>query len=73
MSLFGNARKIKELSRENAVLRERNKELVNLCNEKDSYFDEMISDGLRHGSPLAAKHMSDKKKYYKNGGGKYGK
>lgn len=28
---------------------------------KDSYFTEMISDGLRHGSKLAAKHMSDRK------------
>lgn len=26
---------------------------------------EMISDGLRHGSSLAAKHMSDRKKYKK--------
>ena len=65
MGLFGNSTKIKELSRENEALRKKNKELVNLCNEKDSFFDEMISDGLRHCSSLAAKHMSDKKKYYK--------
>lgn len=40
-----------------------NQKLVNLCNEKDSFFQEMISDGLRHGSPLAGKHMADRKKY----------
>ena len=44
-------------------LRSENKRLVQLCNEKDSFFLELISDGLRHGSPLAAKHMSDRKKY----------
>ena len=39
------------------------RELEDLCKEKDKYFEEMISDGLRHGSSLAGKHMSDKKKY----------
>lgn len=38
-------------------------ELENLCEEKDVYFCEMISDGLRHGSPLAGKHMVDRKQY----------
>ena len=47
---------IKNLEKENRRLRE-------LCDEKDSYFMEMISDGMRHGSSLAAKHMSDRKKY----------
>lgn len=28
--------------------------------EKDRIFSEMISDGLRHGSTIAAKHMNDK-------------
>ncbi len=44
-------------------LEKRVKYLENLCEEKDSFFKEMISDGLRHGSSLAAKHMSDRKKY----------
>lgn len=52
-----------ELKRENQSLREENKRLRNLCNEKDSFFLELIADGLRHGSALAAKHMSDRKKY----------
>ncbi len=34
--------------------------------EKDSFFKEMISDGLRHKSKLAGKHMRDLKDY-KNG------
>ena len=38
-------------------------ELEDLCNEKDAYFQEMISDGLRHGSSLAGKHMADRKQY----------
>ena len=42
---------IKNLEKENRRLRE-------LCDEKDSYFMEMISDGMRHGSSLAAKHMN---------------
>lgn len=49
--------------KENEYLRKENKRLRKLCNEKDSFFLEMISDGLRHGSPLAAKHMADRKKY----------
>lgn len=51
------------LARENKELRERNRQLKNLCEAKDSFFLELISDGLRHGSPLAAKHMADRKKY----------
>lgn len=34
-------------------------ELKKLCHIKDGYFIETISDGLRHGSPIAAKHMAD--------------
>lgn len=41
------------------------KDLENLCYEKDSYFDELMSDATRHGSSLGAKHMSDKAKYLK--------
>ena len=55
-----------DLTKENAALRKDNKRLRKLCEEKDSYFMEMISDGLRHGSKLAAKHMADRKSY-KNG------
>ena len=42
---------------------EKNRRLHNLCKVKDSYFKELMSDGLRHGSKLAGKHMSDRKKY----------
>lgn len=55
--------KISELKRENEELQERITELEDLCEEKDSYFSELMSDGLRRGSSLAAKHMSDRRKY----------
>ena len=51
------------LKKENARLKKENKKLRKLCKVKDSYFMELMSDGLRHGSKLAAKHMSDRKKY----------
>ena len=51
------------LERENQRLKERNRQLKNLCEEKDSFFLELMSDALRHGSPVAAKHMADRKKY----------
>lgn len=38
-------------------------ELEDLCEEKDDFFREAISDGLRHGSSLAGKHMADRKQY----------
>jgi len=44
------------------------KRLEALCEEKDGYFTELIADGLRHGSSLAAKHMKDRNDYLK---GKY--
>lgn len=56
MSIFG-------LKKENQRLREENQRLRDLCEEKDAYFTEMISDGLRHGSQLAGKHMADRKSY----------
>lgn len=49
--------------KENEYLRNEVMRLRRLCDEKDSYFIEVIADGLRHGSKLAAKHMSDRKKY----------
>ena len=42
-------------------------ELENLCDEKDDYFRETISDGLRHGSSLAGKHMADRRQYLNQG------
>ena len=58
MGLFDS--KLKKELRES---KERIKELEDLCEEKDSYFKELMSDGLKHKSSLAAKHMSDRKKY----------
>ena len=52
-----------DLKKENENLRKETQRLRELCEEKDSYFAEMISDGLRHRSKLAAQHMSDRKKY----------
>lgn len=54
---------IRKLTIENMALKKRNKALVNLCDEKDLFFKELISDGLRHKSPLAAKHMADRRSY----------
>ena len=48
---------------ENAYLKKENNRLHQLCKEKDSFFMELIADGLRHGSKLAGKHMADRKKY----------
>ncbi|MBE5779272.1 MAG: hypothetical protein E7331_08065 [Clostridiales bacterium] len=63
MSIFGKSKREQELEMENFRLRRRVKDLVERSDDKDSFFCEMISDGLRHGSSLAAKHMSDRKKY----------
>lgn len=68
MGLF-TGRKIKmenaELRKELLSTKKRIVELEDLCEEKDGFFKEMISDGLRHGVPLAAKHMSDRKQILK--------
>ena len=66
MGIFGSKsdkKKISLLEQENKQNRKRIKQLENLCEEKDSFFMELMADGLRHGSSLAAKHMSDRKKY----------
>lgn len=66
MGIFGSKNDkniISILKQENDQKSMRIEELENLCEEKDSYFTELIADGLRHGSSLAAKHMSDRKKY----------
>lgn len=52
-----------ELKNENKRLRKRVRYLERESDIKDNFFKEMISDGLRHGSKLAAKHMSDRKDY----------
>lgn len=67
MGLFGlgSSKMIKELKKENEAQRARIEQLEDLCEEKDSFFNELMSDGLRHGSSLAGKHMADKKKYLK--------
>ena len=64
MGIFGSKsdkKKISLLEQENKQNRKRIKQLENLCKEKDSFFMELMADG--HGSSLAAKHMSDRKKY----------
>ena len=65
MSLFGRKEKkiINSLQKELSASRKEIKRLKKLCDVKDSYFKEMVSDGLRHGSRLASKHMSDRKKF----------
>lgn len=52
-----------KLKRELKESKDRIKELEVLCEEKDSYFKELMADGLKHKSSLAAKHMSDRKKF----------
>ena len=54
---------MKNYEEQNKVLIKEVRRLRRLCNEKDAYFTEMISDGMRHGSSLAGKHMADRKKY----------
>jgi len=58
MGLFGSKKKDKV-----SILKDRVKELEDLCEEKDSFFMELMSDGLRHGSSLAGKHMADWRKF----------
>ena len=48
---------------ENTAMRLRIKDLVALCEEKDSWFGELMSDALRHGSSFAGKCMADRKAY----------
>lgn len=57
-----------KLLNENKLLKKDNKRLRKLCEEKDSFFMEMISEGLRKGSKLAAKHMAERKDYKKRNG-----
>ena len=65
MGLFGSKdkKRIQILEGELRTSKKRIRQLERLCEEKDSFFKESIADGLRHGSSLAAKHMSDRKKF----------
>ena len=66
MGLFGKKKKIEELEIISQIKSDRIRELEELCEVKDAYFSEMMSDGLRNGSSLAGKHMANRKKYLKN-------
>ena len=55
--------KLFDLTKQISKLRKENRRLHKLFRVKDSYFMELMSDGPRHGSKLASKHMSDRKKY----------
>lgn len=72
MGLFGKSKYKKEKEMEISALKKRNlvqskriKQLEGLCEEKDSFFKELMSDATKHGSSLGAKHMSDRAKYLK--------
>lgn len=69
MGLFKKNSEIERLRSENKAKDQRIKQLVNLCERKDACFMEVISDGMRHGSPLAAKHMAERREYLKNNRG----
>lgn len=59
-------KEIEKLRMNNVFNDMRIKQLVELCNEKDDVFNQIISDGLRHGSSKAAQQMSWKKAYLKS-------
>ena len=65
MGLFGGIKdkQIAALKLENKRLKANVKRLEKRGDLKDKYFLEVISDGLRHGSKLAAKHMRDRRDY----------
>ena len=61
MSIFGSRdkQKISTLEREIEKKDRRIRQLESLCAEKDEYFLGAISDGLKHGSPEAARHIHE--------------
>ncbi len=66
MGLLDPKDKDEEIENLKYVIRVQEKEikrLEELCEEKDEFFIEMVADGLRHGSALAAKHMKDRNDY----------
>lgn len=52
---------IKQLKADVSFLSARVGDLIAICEEKDAWFKELISDGLRHGSSLAGKCMVDRR------------
>ena len=67
MSLFGKKeQKVNKALKMDVALKEKRiRQLEKLCAEKDQFFLGAISDGLRHGSSEAARHMADRKKFLK--------
>jgi len=66
MGLLDPKDKDEEIENLKYVIRVQEKEIKRLealCEEKDESFMEMVADGLRHGSALAAKHMKDRNDY----------
>jgi len=63
MGLFGILKENKLLKEQLAHMHRENSALRKLCEEKDSHFLALMSDGLRNKSSLAAKYMSDRRKY----------
>ena len=59
------ANKCNDLLNDTNLLKKDNMRLTDLCFVKDEYFKELMADGLRHKSSLAAKHMADRKDYLK--------
>jgi len=73
MGIFNLLKQVESLTVQNKELNEQIKhkddriaQLETLCEEKDAFFDDMIADGLRHGSSKAAQQMAYKKDYLKN-------
>lgn len=63
---MGIAEKVAGAVREIVYAQSERRRLKRLCHVKDDYFKEAISDGLRHGSSLCAKHMVDRREYLKS-------
>ena len=55
--------KLFDFKAENKKLKREVRNLKKLCEKKDKFFKELMSDAMRHGSKLGAKHMSDRKNY----------
>ena len=55
----------KDLITENIKLKREVIRLRRLCEVKDAFFKELMSDSLRCGSKLGAKHMFERKQYIK--------
>ncbi len=72
LDFFKKKTKVKTKSKEKSYLEiiKKQKKYINDLEkrheEKDIIFIEMISDGLRHGSSKAGKHMNDRKLYIKD-------